>query len=376
MADEPQGDKKHEATPQKLQRAREEGQVARSTDLAAAIVLLLAIAFIMVFGEYISGTLFEYSEKMLLEPQLLGLDERENEALEQSVQSLFHETIMRFMWPFSFFFILLLLTAIIANLMQIGFLWTPKKLAPDIKHIDPVKGFKRMFSMQSVVRLLMGIGKILICVVVAWYAIVASIGEILHLCEQETNEIAAFLVWMILMVALKIAVAMVIIALLDLMYQQSKFMRDQRMTDEEMRREIKNIMGDPQIIQKRRQIQYELARKQRVQGTQDADVVVTNPTHYAVGIKFDYRTMNYPVVVSKGEDYLAFQIRKIAAEHRIPIVRRPLLARTLFDKIEIGSPVTPAMIDDEHMKTLAEVIAFAYRMSGRGNVMREPDDRS
>ena len=358
------GDKKHDPTPRRLEQAREKGQVAKSQDLAAAIVLLLAVILLMTLGKHIATEALDYSRTMLTEPLLIVPENQELDGLKQSVQSLFHETIMKFMKPLSIFFLLLLVTAILANIIQIGFLWLPDKLSFDVTRLDPIKGFGRIFSMQSVVRLLMGIVKILICAVVAWYAVENSIGDILNLSENETNQIASFLVWTLLMVTLKVAVALVIIALIDLMYQRWKHHRDLRMTDQELRDEIKNMIGDPQIISKRRQIQRELATKQRVQGTQDADVVVTNPTHFAVAIKFDGQTMHYPVVVAKGADYLAFQIRKIAGEHGIPIIERKALARALFENVEIGQSVYPIM-SYEHIQMLADVMAEAYRLSGR-----------
>jgi flagellar biosynthetic protein FlhB len=167
------------------------------------------------------------------------------------------------------------------------------------------------------------------------------------------------------MIALKVAVALVIIALIDLMYQRWKHMQDMRMTDQEIRDEMKNMIGDPQIISKRRQLQREMATKQRTQGTSEADVVVTNPTHFAVAIKFDARTMDSPVVVAKGSDFLAFQIRKIAAEHSIPVVERKELARTLFAFVEIGQQVAFPHEHAEHMKTLVKVLKYVYDLAGR-----------
>ena len=364
MAEE-NGDKKHDATPERLREAREKGQVAKSQDLAAAIVLLLAVILLMTLGKQIAADLFEYAQSMLVDPTLLLPENQEPHALKQSVLALFYETVIKFMKPLSLFFLLLLLTAIVSNLAQIGFLWLPDKLAFDFTRLDPIKGFGRIFSMQSVVRLLMGIGKIVICAVVAWYAIENSIGEILHASENETNQIASFLVWALLLVALKIAVALVILALLDLMYQLWKHKQDLRMTDQEIRDQYKQYEGSPEVRSKRRQIQREMAQKQRVQGTSDADVVVTNPTHFAVAIKFDARTMEVPMVVAKGADYLAFQIRKIAAEHGIPIVERKPLARALFDQVEIGQFIDFNKIAPEHMQTLAEVMAYVYRLTGR-----------
>ena len=370
MAEE-NGDKKHDPTPRRLEQAREKGQVAKSQDLAAAVVLLVAIVLLFTIGKEIVANLYEYSYTMLSEPVLLIPDNQELDGLKQSTVSLFHATVTRFLdyknlYSLFYFFLLLMVIAIVANIAQIGFLWLPDKLNFDFTRLDPIKGFGRIFSMQSVVRLLMGIGKIIICAVVAWYAVEGSFGEILRLSENETNQIASFLVWILLMIALKVAVALVIIAIIDFMYQRWKQMQDLRMTDQEMRDEVKNMLGDPQIISKRRQIQREMAQKQRTQGTPEADVVVTNPTHFAVAIKYDIRTMEYPVVVAKGADHLAFQIRKIAAEHRIPVVERKALARALFASVEIGNPIK---MEEEHMKTLAEVIAYAYWLTGRGNLV-------
>jgi flagellar biosynthetic protein FlhB len=356
------GEKTHEPTPRRLEQAREKGQVAKSQDLAAALVLLFALILLMTLGRQITADLLDYSREMLLDPMLLVPENQERPGLEQSVQSLFHETVIRFMKPLSLFFLLLALIAILANIAQIGFLWLPDKLGFDMTRLDPIKGFGRIFSLQSVMRLAMGILKIVICAVVAWYAVEGSIGEILHLTENDENQIASFLVWTLLVIAIKVAVALVIIALIDFMYQRWKHMQDMRMSTEEMREEMKNMIGDPQIIAKRRQIQREMAMKQRVQGTPDADVVVTNPTHFAVAIKFDARTMDGPVIVAKGADFLAFQIRKIAAEHRIPVVERKPLARALFATVEIGEAIT---LNVEHMKTLVEVLKYAYRLTGR-----------
>ena len=367
MAEGDNGDKKHDPTPRRLEQAREKGQVAKSQDLAAAIVLLLAIVLLMTIGKEITKDLYEHTYVLLSEPLLLTRENQDQDGLEQSTYALFGDTVWRYLNPMKpvslfYFFLLLILTAVLANIVQVGFLWLPDKLTLDFTRLDPVKGFGRIFSMQSVVRFLMGILKIVICAVVAWYAVEGSIGDILNLSETETNQIASFLVWTLLMIALKVAVALVIIALIDLAYQRWKHTNDLKMTDEEMRQEVKNMIGDPQILQKRRQIQREMAQKQRIQGTPDADVVVTNPTHFSVAIKFDPRTMNHPVVVAKGADFLAFQIRKIAAEHGIPVIERKPLARVLFDMVEIGYPI---MLADEHMTMLAEVLGYAYRLAGR-----------
>ena len=364
MAEGNDGDKKHDPTPWRLEKARQDGDVAKSEDLASAIILLLAVILLMTIGKHIAAALYEYTSTMLSDPILLIPEHEEADALKQSVQSLFHDTVIRFMKPMSVFFLLLVLTAILVNVFQIGFHWLPNKLGLDIKRIDPIKGFGRIFSMRSVVRFLMGIVKIVICSVVAWYAVESSIGEIMNLPESETGQIAVFLCWTLLLIALKVAAALVIIALIDLMYQRFQHSQKLRMSDQEVRDEHKQMIGDLQIIQKRRQFHQELVKKQQIQGTQDADVVVTNPTHYSVAIKFDAKTMDVPVVVAKGTDLIALQIRKIAAENGIPVVEKRELARTLFERVDIGGEIYNN-VSLEHVNMLGEVLHYAYSLAGR-----------
>ncbi|MDR3182218.1 MAG: EscU/YscU/HrcU family type III secretion system export apparatus switch protein [Planctomycetaceae bacterium] len=355
------GEKSHDPTPKRLEQAREEGQVAKSQDLASAFVLLFAVILLMTLGKQLSLDIYEYAQELYGNPLFL-IPENEGDGLYQSAQALLHETIIRFMKPLSLFFVLLAVTGIAANVMQTGLLFLPKKLAPDITNLSIFKGIKRIFSLQSVMRLVMGIVKIIICAGVAWFAVEGNIGQILNLTANDNEQIISFLVWTLLLIALKVAVALVLIALVDLMYQRWKFMQDMKMTNEEVREEMKNMMGDPQIISKRRQIQREMATKQRAAGTADADVVVTNPTHLSVAVKYDARTMDGPVIVAKGADFIAFQIRKIAAENGIPIVERKPLARALFNTVDIGQPIT---LIPEQMKTLVEVLQYAYRLAGR-----------
>ncbi len=363
MADEG-GDKSHDATPRRREQAREQGQVAKSQDLAAALVLFFAIILLMTLGRTIVDEFHDYTQGMLVEP-LLIIPETENaNGLAQHVQSLFHESVLTFLKPMSLFFLALLVVAVLANLAQSGFLWLPDKLGFDITRLDPIKGFGRIFSMQSVMRLVMGIGKIAVCAVVAYYAVQSDIGQILNLTANDERQIASYLVWILLMIALKVAIALVILAILDFMYQKWKFEQDLKMSTEELKEEMKNMLGDPQIIGKRRQMQRELATKQRqgsVLGTTDADVVVTNPTHLSIALKFDPKTMSVPVVVAKGADFLAMQIRKIAKEHDIPIIEKKPLAQALYKSFEIGQAVN----DDSLYKDMAEVLSYAYKISRR-----------
>lgn len=358
------GEKSHDPTPRRREQAREQGQVAKSQDLAAALVLLCAIVLLLTLGKSIAELFKRYGEHMLGEPIFIVPENAIDNGLFHSVMNECYVTTIEFMKPLSMFFLVLMGVAIFANLAQIGFLWLPDKLGFDLTRLDPMKGFGRIFSLQSVIRLVMGIVKIVICGVVAYYAVRNEIGMIINLTGREEEQIVSYLMYTLLMIALKVAIVLVLIAILDYMYQKWKFEQDLRMSTEEMREEIKNMMGDPQIIGKRRQLQREMAMKQRggdVRGTPDADVVVSNPTHFAVALKFDPEIMDVPIVVAKGADFLAKQIRKIALENGIPIIERKPLARALYRTVDIGRPV----LDNDHLIALAEILAYAYRLTGR-----------
>jgi len=355
------GDKTHEATPHRREEALKEGQVARSQDLPAALVLLAAVILLMKLGPKIVDLFAAFTNYSLREPFLLIAENTENGGLFNSVIAHYFGTTLSFLGPMSLFFGVLLLVAVGANLGQVGFLWLPQKLAINPSHLDPIKGFGRIFSMQSIMRLVMGIVKIIICAAVAYYALRNEILTILSLTGLEEPQIGAYMVQTLLMVALKIAVALVILAILDYMYQRWKYNQDLRMTTEEMRRETKEMLGDPQILMKRRQIQRELAQAQRsAQGASDATVVVTNPTHLAVAIKFDPKTMHVPIVVAKGAEYWAQEIRRIALKHGIPLVEKKPLAQSLYKTVEVGQPIR-----EEHFKPVIEILKYVYELKGR-----------
>ena len=359
--DEEGGEKKHEATPYRREQARREGQVAKSQDLPAALVLLAAILLLMTLGRQIAEVFAQFTRYSLREPVFLIVENTENGGLFNSVIAHYFGTTVRFLGPLSLFFGALLVVAVGANLAQVGILWLPEKMAFNPSHLNPIKGFGRIFSLQSVIRLVMGILKIVICAIVAYYAVRGEIGMILGLTDLDESQIVSYLVYLLLQVALKVAVALVLIAILDYMYQKWKHEQDLRMTDEQIRQEMKNFQGDPQILQKRRSIQRQLATQQRsVQNTADADVVVTNPTHLAVALKFDPMMRYDPIVVAKGAEYLAQVVRRIALENNIPLYEHKPLAQSLYHTVEVGQ-----QIREEHAEAVAEIIRYVYHLRRR-----------
>jgi len=350
---EQSGEKSHEPTERRRTKAREEGQVARSQDLASSVVLLVGVILLMTQGKQVVDVLIQYGRRML----------REETWLEADFQTLIphlHHTVYLFLEPLGKLMLTLVGAAIFVNYIQVGWMLLPNKLTLDFKKIDPIKGFSRIFSLQGLMRLVFGIFKIAICAAVAWFALKNEIGAILNLIDTNEGEISVYIIQLLLSVALKIAACLVILAILDYAYQKWKHEKDLRMTTQEMRDEMKEMMGDPQLISKRRQIQREMAQRRMSQAVPEADVVVTNPTHLAVALKYDPATMSAPTVVAKGAGVIAKRIRQLALEHGIPIVERKPLAQALFRHVEINQQV-PA----EHFSAVAEILAYVYQLKGK-----------
>jgi len=347
------GDKTHEPTERRRTKAREEGQIARSQDLASSVVLLVSIILLMTMGKQIVEVLLNYSRHTLGEEAWLVGD------ANTLYSHMFHATML-ILKPVAMFMLILVAAAILVSYLQTGWMFLPNKLAPDFKKIDPIKGFGRMFSLQSLMRLIFGLFKIAICAGVAWYALRNELDTILKLVDISEGESIAYMLQLLLSVALKIAVCLVILAILDYAYQKWKHEQDLKMTTQEMRDEMKEMMGDPQLVSKRRQIQREMAQQRMSQTVPQADVVVTNPTHLSVALKYDPETMPAPVVVAKGAGVIAKRIRQLALEHGIPIVERKPLAQALFRHVEINQQI-PA----EHFAAVAEILAYVYQLKGK-----------
>lgn len=361
---EQSGDKTHEPTQRRRDQARQQGQIARSQDLASSVVLLVAFILLMTIGKQIAELFVNYTREMLsTDPWLVG---------DQQVilPHMFHVTL-KFMLPISVLMLLLMATGILINYFQVGWMFLPEKLGFDFKRIDPLKGFSRIFSMQSVMRLLFGLIKIAICAGVAYQCVVGEINTILELAEVPDQVITAYLLQLILWTGLKIAACLVILAILDYAYQKWKHEQDLKMTTQEMRDEMKEIMGDPQIMSKRRQIQRQMAQQRMSQTVPSADVVVTNPTELAIALKYDPETMDAPIVVAKGAGYIAKKIRQLALENGVPIVERKPLAQALFKHVELNQQI-PA----EHFTAVAEILAYVYQLKGKNKNFTQPTSKS
>ncbi len=347
------GEKSHEATPHRRQKAREEGQIARSQDLASAALLVGATLVMMYFMRGVAEYFGVLATRQLGDPAWLQADAH---FVVVQITTLLAR-LAQVLLPI---FGLLLLLAVLVHLLQVGILFLPGKLAPDIGRVSPLKGAQRLFSLTNIVRLGFGLFKIAIVAAVAAWSVWANHGMILSLSAMPVPEMVAVLGNLLLSTCLRIGIALLVLAVFDYGYQRWKHEQDLRMTTQEVREELKVTQGDPQIMARRRYLQRQLVMNRMQTAVPKADVVVTNPTHLAVAIQYDPETMRAPIVVAKGAGVLAERIRRLALDNDIPIVERKPLARALYEHVDINQPI-PA----EQYTAVAEILRYVYELKGK-----------
>ncbi len=346
------GDKSHEPTPHRREQARKQGQVPKSNDLVSAALLIGALMTLLYLGSGLVEYFSQLSQRQLGGQAWLQMDR------DTALVHLYSITwgLARAILPL---FGLLFLIAICANLFQVGFLFLPEKLGFDPSRINPLKGVTRLFSLNNFMRLGFGIFKILIVVGVAFWSLWLDRERILTSTAMSIGPLAFFLVEVTLWTCLKIGIALFLLALLDFAFQRWKHEQDLRMTTQEVREEMKQLQGDPQIIARRRAVQRQLVLNRLNTLVPNADVVVTNPTELAIAIKYDPEKMIAPIVVAKGAGVLAQRIRRLALQNSIPVVERKELARSLYKKVDINHA-----IPQQQYAAVAEVLRYVYELKG------------
>jgi flagellar biosynthesis protein FlhB len=350
MAAEDFGDKTHEATPYRRQKAREEGQVVRSQDLASAAMLIAGLLILSYFGRSLAESLGRLTSDHLGGDAWLSIDS----------QTAAHHTLVlasRLAVGLLPVLGLLMLGAILTHLGQFGFLYLPQKVALDWQRINPLHNWGRVFSLSSAVHLAFGLLKVVFIIVVAGVCLWGERGRLLNLSSQSSAEIAAYLLSVLLWTSLKVGGALGVLALFDYGYQYWKHEQDLRMTTQELKEEIKTQQGNPQIAARRKQIQRQMVLRRLSSIVPKADVIVTNPTELAIALQYDAEKMAAPIVIAKGAGILAQRIRRLALESSVPIIERKELARVLYANVEMGQPV-PA----EQYAAVAEVIRYVYQL--------------
>ncbi|GHG69542.1 flagellar biosynthesis protein FlhB [Alishewanella longhuensis] len=344
------GEKTEQPTPKKLQDAAKKGQIARSKDLGTAFVLIGSAAALLIFGKMLALSVLTIGQRML------RLDQKDIFETN-SMFSAWGEVGRELAWPMAGIFFFILLAAFIGNTLLGGFNFSWEAAGPKASKMSPLKGFKRMFGLQALVELGKSILKVAVVIGVAYLLLNVFFMDIMALSlMSEPNNIESalyFLGWLFLGLCASIS----IIALVDAPYQKWNHVKQLKMSLQEIKDEHKNSEGSPETKGRIRRTQMQMSMKRMMQQVPTADVIVTNPTHYAVALKYDQGKFRAPAVVAKGVDEVAMHIRKIANEHKIPVLESPALARSIYYTTKLDHP-----IPEQLFAAVAQVLAYVYQL--------------
>lgn len=344
--------KTEEATPRRRAELRRKGQVAKSQELNAAILFAVAILFLRFYIPYVADFVAELSREIWTAP----LQEMDLSAF----MDLMRQLAFGFLLTFIPFFIVLVLTALAVNVAQVGLKMSLYPLRPDFNKVNPVSGFKRLFSLQPLLQLAQSLVKIAAMVLLAWLILRSHYAALLQTVSMElghTGRLLGAIVWEIVW---KLGLLLLVVAAVDTAWQRWYFSRNIRMSKQELKDEHKNTEGDPQIKARLRQLQRKAAMNRMMEDLPRADVVLTNPVHLAVAIAYDRERMNAPTVLAKGASQVAERIKARAREHEIPVIENKPLARALFRATEVGQEI-PA----ELYAAVSEVLIYIYQLNGQ-----------
>jgi len=347
--------KTEKATPKRRQDAREKGQVLFSREISSALVLLFVFLTIKALGEHIYNQIAALF-RLCMNSLALNFDAGSvNENI--SLLGLIMMQLLKIVGP------LLAVAFVIgfgACYAQVGSLFTIEPLKPKLNRINPLNGIKRIFSLRGLTELIKSVLKIIVIGIVAWKSIEAEGNNIAKLMDLDILSITGYLVSTAMNVAIKICMCLVAIAVLDFGYQWWQYERDLRMTKQEVKEEYKETEGNPETKQRIRSKMREMSTRRMLSEVPKADVVITNPTHYAVAIVYDSNKAPAPVVIAKGQDYIAQRIKDVAKENGVEIVENKAVAQALYKNVEIGQQVPP-----ELYQAVAEILAFVYKLKGK-----------
>ena len=345
---EDQFDKTEQPTPKRIQDAREKGQVMKSREVTTAFVFVAVIIYFYFNIAHIGKIIDERFVYFLSNFSNLNLGYTE---CIKIIDGLIY-TVVYAILPF---ILLVLAASVLSNLVQVGFLLTLQPLIPDITKIDPVSGVKRFFSLQSVNELVKSIFKFFVLTAIVYFTIAPYLKKILVLQYMTPSYDAFFTLKIIYKLFFNVIMALIVLAIADYFFQKYKYNKGLMMTKQEVKDEAKQFEGDQQVKGKIRKMQREIARRKILKEVKNAHVVITNPTHFAVALKYDNKKQNAPVVIAKGADNLAMLIKKIAKDNGIPTVENKMVARALYETCEPGQAIPASLY-----KAVAEILAHLY----------------
>lgn len=346
-------EKTEKATPKKRQDSRKKGQVAKSADLPGAFILLFAFASFMMLGGYYKKTVMGLFGSLFEEWLLLELT-------PGNIMNLFLNIISQMLMMLLPLFAIVLLIGVVGNIVQFGFLLTGEPLKMQLKKLNPIQGFKRIFSVRSLVEFAKSILKVLIIGLLVYMTIMQQWETILILPTQPIQQIFSFASNITIKLGIEIGAVLAVLAFADFLYQKYEHEKSIKMSKQDIKDEYKKSEGDPLIKGRIRERQRKMAMQRMMQEVPKADVVITNPTHFAIALKYDASKMEAPTIIAKGMDHVALRIKEIAKENGVVTMENKPLARALYEQAEIGDVIPPDLF-----QAVAEVLAYVYKLKGR-----------
>uniref|UniRef100_A0A486XY90 Flagellar biosynthetic protein FlhB n=1 Tax=Rheinheimera sp. BAL341 TaxID=1708203 RepID=A0A486XY90_9GAMM len=349
MADE-SAEKTEQPTPKKLQDAAEKGQIARSQDMATAFVLIGSATALLIFGKSLAMAVLDVGRRMMMLNQ--------KDIFEPNSMFTAWGAVGERLWvPMAGIFVTILVAAFLGSTLLGGFNFSWQAAGPKLSKMSPLSGFKRMFGLHALVELLKSVLKVVVVMGVAYLLLKLFFFDIMALSlMSEPNNIESAL-YVLAWLFLGLCASVSVIAMVDAPYQKWDHVNKLKMSLQEIKDEHKNAEGDPQIKARIRRTQMQMSMKRMMQEVPKADVIVTNPTHYAVALKYDQGKFRAPVVVAKGVDEVAMHIRRIANEHKVPVIESPALARSIYYTTELDHP-----IPEQLFTAVAQVLAYVYQL--------------
>lgn len=351
FADTGAGEKTEKATPKKREKAREEGQVAKSTEITTAFMFIGMFSALKILGPNLVAELIQFTNEMF---SLFTI----KEITIQYAAGLMNHVIKFLLGLLAPFFLISFGIGFVSNFIQVGWHPTMKPLTLDFKRLSPIQGFKRLFSLRSLVELLKAIFKIIIILIIVYSTLKNYEKMILAIYDIPVLEAYSVIANLSLDIGIKVGAFFVILAIADYIYQRVDLSKKLKMTKQEVKDEYKQAEGNPEIKSKIRQKMREASMRRMMQDLPKADVIITNPTHFAVAIQYDANNFGAPLVIAKGADLIAAKIKEFAKENNIEIVENKALARTLFYTVEIGEEIPPDLY-----QAVAEILAFVYNLT-------------
>jgi len=345
--------KTEEPTPRKLSQAREKGEVAKTPDLAPFAVLAGVSAAVFISGEWLSRNLAHQLTPFIAHPHEISLGGHAGVGVAR-------HAMMAAAPSLAIVFGVAIVCGLAGNLMQTGFMFSGERLKPDLKKISPLSGFQKIFGPDGLMQFLKSTLKVIITGALGWWVMKPYLPQLANLSALDPIAMLPFALEIVKRLVFAVAALSLSVAGADWLWQRHRFMKKMRMSREEVKEDYKQTEGDPHVKARQKQLRIERSRRRMMQAVPDATVVIMNPTHYAVALKYDADETAAPLCVAKGLDSLALKIRGVAEEAGVPVIEDPPLARALYAAVEVDDMIPPA-----HYEAVAKIIGFILN-SGRG----------